>query len=83
MDPYDKQTMAQRYAMTMKAVRLLKDAGYGVITEWDHEFLRELKNNPEINALVTTLQLEERLDPRDPFFGGRQDKLLLYVPFNS
>ena len=78
MDPYNKQTMAQRYALTMKKVRALEDAGYRVITKWDHEFQSELKNDPELKAFVKTLELEERLDPRDAFFGGRTNATKLY-----
>ena len=78
MDPYNKQTMAQRYAQTVEKVRVLEDAGIKVVTKWDHEFRRELKSDPELSAFVDALDLVERLEPRDAFFGGRTNAVKLY-----
>ena len=78
MDPYNKQSMAQRYAQTMEKVRVLEEAGIKVVTKWDHEFRRQLKNDPELVAFVETLDLEERLEPRDAFFGGRTNAVKMY-----
>ena len=78
MDPYNKQTMAQRYAQTMEKLRILEEAGITVITKWDHEFRKELKTNPVLRGFVQTLDIEERLEPRDAFFGGRTNAVKLY-----
>ena len=43
IDPYNKQSMAQRYAQTMQKVRVLEEAGIKVVTKWDHKFRRQLK----------------------------------------
>ena len=78
MDPYNKQSMAQRYAQTLEKVRFLEEAGIKVVTKWDHKFRRQLKNDPELVAFVETLDLEERLEPRDAFFGGRTNAVKMY-----
>ena len=78
MDPYNKQSMAQRYAQTMEKVRVLEEAGIKVVTKWDHKFRRQLKNDPELVAFVETLDLEERLENRDAFFGGRTNAVKMY-----
>ena len=78
MDPYNKQSMAQRYAQTMEKVKVLEEAGIKVVTKWYHEFRRQLKNDPELVAFVETLDLEERLEPRDAFFAGRTNAMKMY-----
>ena len=78
MDPYNKQTMAQRYAQTMEKVRILDDAGITVIAKWDHEFCQELKTKETLRDFVETLNIEERLEPRDAFFRGCTIAVKLY-----
>ena len=78
MDPYNRQTMAQRYSQTMEKVRVLEEAGYEVIIKWDHEFRAELRNNEALADFVKGLDIEERLNPRDAFFGGRTNAVKLY-----
>ena len=46
MDPYNKETMAQRYAQKDEKVWVLEDAGIKVVKKWDHKVRLELKMIP-------------------------------------
>ena len=72
--PYNKQTLAQRFAITMEKKAQLEALGFTVITKWEHDF----KN--ERNADPTSFQesIVPRLDPRDSFFGGRTNASKLH-----
>ena len=58
-DPYDKHTMTGRYAQTAEKVRILEAARIKVITKWDHDFQRKMKNDTELKAFLTTVDLED------------------------
>ena len=57
--------------------------GYNVITKWEHEFEADLKENAEMKQFVDSLDIVERLNPRDSFFGGRTNALRLHYRVES
>ncbi|XP_067685645.1 uncharacterized protein [Haliotis asinina] len=69
--PHTKQSLSELYALTMKRNTAIKEKGYNLVTLWEHEFRQQLKTNPELKNYVAILDLQQRLDPRDSFFGGR------------
>ena len=77
--PYNNQTLAQRYALTVEKKVHLESLGYKVVTMWEHEFLRRLKTGKELMSFVKQVPVESRLDPRDSFFGGRTNASKLYL----
>ena len=72
------QSMDELYALTTKKRQELKDLGFRYVEMWEHDFQDQLKNNPELSLFVSTLDLQERLDPRDSFFGGRTNATKLH-----
>ena len=61
---------------------------------WEHEFSALVEASGELKTFVSGLDLQERLDPRDSFFGGRTnaaklfheadpDEDILYMDFTS
>lgn len=64
--------------MTKKRERELKNLGYNLIVVWEHQFQNQLDKNPELQQFVSKLDLQERLDPRDSFFGGRTNAVKLH-----
>ena len=92
--PYNGQTLAQRYALTIEKKVHLESLGYKVVSMWEHDFLHQIRTNDQLKAFVTQLSVESRLDPRDSFFGGRtnasklyykagKDEKLKYIDFTS
>lgn len=65
-----------------------------MIVCWEHEFDALLRTNSEARAFVDSLELVDRLDPRDSLMGGRtngctlykranRDAMIYYVDFTS
>lgn len=48
------------------------------VCTWEHDFENLLTQNKEVAAFIVSLVLQERLDPRDSFFGGRTNAVKLY-----
>jgi hypothetical protein len=63
--------LAELYALTLEKERILKEMGFEYVSIWEHEFRQQLRDNPELSDHVALLDLQERLDPRESFFGGR------------
>lgn len=64
--------------MTERRERELKALGYDLVVIWEHDFDYQLKKNPTLRQFVSTLDLQDRLDPRDSFFGGRTNAVKLH-----
>ena len=45
---------------------------------WEHEFQELLRTNEKAKRFVETLDLQERLDPRAAFYGGRVNATKLH-----
>ena len=81
--PRTQQSMSELYAITEKKRQTLENLGYRVVTKWEHEFQFDLKTNDQCRSFVSTLDVVDRLDPRDSFFGGRTNALRLHYTVNS
>ncbi|GIY64707.1 probable DNA polymerase [Caerostris extrusa] len=69
---------------------LLRSEGFQVVELWEHEFAEQKKTNPQLQKFLKSHSLQDRLNPRDAFFGGRTNALKLfyegsakYVDFTS
>ncbi len=69
------ETLLQR---TMDKEQALKDLGYNVVTMWQCEWERKVRENEDIIAFVQQFQIPERLNIRDSFFGGRTNGIKLF-----
>ncbi|XP_041350679.1 uncharacterized protein LOC121369693 [Gigantopelta aegis] len=76
--PRTKQSIEELYAVTCRKREILKAKGYSVIEIWEHQFHDLLKSKPELLQFVNSLDLQDRLNPRDSFFGGRTNASKLH-----
>ena len=57
---------------------MLKARGYNVVSIWECEWNALKRTDPNVREFVAKLDLQEQLDPRDAFFGGRTNAIKLY-----
>lgn len=69
--------------MTKKREKELKELGYDLIVVWEHQFRYQLEKNVDLQRFISTLDLQDRLDPRDSFFGGRTNAVKLHYKTNK
>ena len=70
--------MDELYYMTTKREMALKDLGYQYKCIWEHEFNRQLKNDAAMREYISYLDIIDRLNPRDTFYGGRTNAIKLF-----
>ena len=77
--PYHEgKTMGQVREATATKIQQLRDLGYTVKEIWECEWQIRKKVDPEIQTFVEQLVLDEPLNPRDGFFGGRTNATTLH-----
>ncbi|GBN27024.1 hypothetical protein AVEN_38543-1 [Araneus ventricosus] len=82
--------MKTLFERTANTTAKLRNRGYTVIEEWEHIYQNRLKQNPELKQFVSDHEVQDRLKPRDAFYGGRTNVVKLcfegkakYVDFTS
>ena len=71
-NPKTGQTMDQLYALTkIKEKALTQDFRYHYVCIWEHAWSKMVRDDPDVRDFVTGLDIQDRLEPRDSFFGGR------------
>lgn len=70
--------MSTLFKKTDETTKKLRSQGYLVKEKWEHEFLTEKKESQQLQSFLLTHTLQDRLNPRDAFFGGRTNALKLY-----
>ncbi|XP_041361863.1 uncharacterized protein LOC121377830 [Gigantopelta aegis] len=83
IQPRTNQSIEELHALTIKKRNVLKEKGYKLVDIWEHEFREKQKKNPEMKTFVDALDIQDRLDPRDSFFGGRTNASTLYYKVND
>ncbi len=73
-----KQSLKELYALTQKKKSYIENLGMKYVCVWEHEFQQQRKNSERLQHFLQTLDVSERLDPRDSFFGGRTNASQLY-----
>lgn len=63
---------------TNETTNKLRAAGFTVTEMWEHQFLKEKKENADLKCFLENHDVQDRLDPRDAFFGGRTNAVKLY-----
>lgn len=66
------------YEQALKKVETLRKHGYQVIVQWECEFNKFLKSNPEVKKSLVHIN-KEKLESRDSLFGGSVDCVSTYV----
>lgn len=77
-DPLTRHSLNELYYLTKKRETELIRLGYEYVCLWEHEFREQLQNNKEMKEYVSGIDITDRLNPRDAFFGGRTNALKLY-----
>lgn len=72
------QSMDELLALTLKKRRYIESLGVNYVCTWEHDFQNLLAQSKEVSTFIDSLDLQERLDPRDSFFGGRTNAVKLY-----
>jgi len=76
--PVTKHSMNELYYMTKNREMVLKDLGYQYKCIWEHEFNRQLKNDADMREYISNLDITDRLNHRDSFYGGRTNAIKLF-----
>ncbi len=76
--PMTKQSMKELYALTQKKKFYIEKLGMTYVCKWEHEFQGECKENEKLRRFVENIDVSDRLNPRDCFFGGRTNASQLY-----
>ncbi|GBN11546.1 hypothetical protein AVEN_246244-1 [Araneus ventricosus] len=71
-------TMKILFERTANTTARLRNRGYTVIEEWEHTYQNRLKRNLELKQFVSDHELQDRLNPRNAFYGGRTNSVKLY-----
>ena len=74
----NNKPLAQRYRE-----KRLRQLGYVVISKWSCEWIREKKEDRQINKFTNQLSIQEGINLRDCYFGGRKNGLILHKVFES
>lgn len=56
----------------------LRGAGYEVVEKWEHDFLKEKKSDQPLPEFLKDHDIQDRLNPRDSFYGGRTNAIKLF-----
>lgn len=67
--------MRDLFSKTEDQKKKLLDAGYNYVEMWEHDFVSQRK---EILGTIKDVEIVDRLNPRDSFFGGRTNAVKLY-----
>ena len=76
--PLTQQSMSDLYALTEKKKAYVESQDMKYVCIWEHEFRKICQTNPELRQFLQSLDVTDRLDPRDGFFGGRTNASQLY-----
>ena len=73
-------SIAQRWRDTQIKEKRLREQGYIVLSKWSCEFAEERKK-PKVRDFLNTLNIQDPINLRDCYFGGRTNALVLHKKF--
>ena len=76
--PQTRQTADQLYQATLDRQKYIEEQGYEYVSMWECQFRQQIKENPDLKNFQANLEIEERLQPRNGFMGGRTNAIKLY-----
>ena len=74
------RSIAQRWRDTQLKEKRLKEKGYVVLSKWSCEFAEE-KQKPKVRDFLNTVNIQDPINLRDCYFGGRTNTLVLHKKF--
>ncbi|XP_073254414.1 uncharacterized protein [Porites lutea] len=75
----DRQTMHDLYLRTQARDQAIVQSGYALQTMWECEWKRLKASREDIQGFVDGLELVDRLEPRDAFYGGRTEAVTMHA----
>lgn len=78
MNPKKQRYMHDLYLKTVDREEYLENEGFIVESVWECQYEKELANNEEMKAYVDSLDIQDYINPRDAFYGGRTDAMKLF-----
>ena len=69
------QALRQKTEENAGKIRIL---GYDLQEKWEHEFLKDKREDADLRRFLETHETEDRLEPRESFYGGRTNAIKLY-----
>ena len=73
-------SIAQRWRDTQIKEKRLREQGYIVLSKWSCEFAEERKK-PKVRDFLNTINIQDPINLRDCYFGGRTNALVLNKKF--
>ena len=70
--------MGQIFEETVQRQRDLEQAGYSVVTIWEHEYDDKLKHDVDFKQFCKDFFVMEPMNPRAAFYGGRTNAVKLH-----
>ena len=74
------RSIAQRWRDTQLKEKRLKEKGYVVLSKWSCEFAEE-KQKPKVRDFLNTVNIQDPINLRECYFGGRTNALVLHKKF--
>ena len=74
------RSIAQRWRDTQLKEKRLKEKGYVVLSKWSCEFAEE-KQKPKVRDFLNNVNIQDPINLRDCYFGGRTNALVLHKKF--
>jgi len=68
---------------TAELTDLFRNKGFSVIEMWEHHFIEDKSSDPDLRNFLKTHDIQDHLNPRDAFFGGRTNGIQLYYEGNA
>lgn len=71
-NPKTGKTMDQMFALAkIKEKVFALNMRYNYVCNWEHEWLKLVREDPDVSDFVAGLDIQYRLDPQESSFGGR------------
>lgn len=92
--PKTQETREVLFTKTKIREEKIRKLGYKLKVVWEHEFAKEIKADEELRNFLLTLDIQDHIDLREGFFGGRvnacrlfyeakEDEIIRYLDFTS
>ncbi|GBN93226.1 hypothetical protein AVEN_210737-1 [Araneus ventricosus] len=78
INPVSKIPMWALLKKTKERAAKICSSGFNLKEMWEHDFLRMKRNDVSLKEFCSQLEIVERMNPRDAFYGGRTNATRLF-----
>ena len=72
------RTFQELFEATQAKENIFFENNYSLMVIWECEWDRKVKTDPELQAFLSTIHIDDPLQPREAFFGGCTNAVTLY-----